>query len=146
MTVSDIMTKEVISIQKETQLAEAAGILAKFRIHGLPVVDEEKKVLGIITESDFFTKDSSNIYLPTFLDFIRNGDIDNPRSSDSQEIEKKSKIKDIMTEGCLTVRPETEIEKLIAIFKEKNFNSVPVTDEQGVLVGIVTVMDIIRLL
>jgi CBS domain-containing protein len=146
MLVSDIMTKDVISVHKDTQLTEAAGILAKFRIHGLPVVDNANKVVGIITESDFFTKDSSNIYLPTFLDFVRNGDVNSPRNLDSQEIEKKTKIKDIMTERCLTIQPGTTIEKLITIFKENNFNSVPVTNEQGILVGIVTIMDVIKLL
>lgn len=146
MKVSEIMTKEVISVKKDTPLKEAAGLLAKFRIHGFPVVDNSNKVVGIITESDFFTKDASNIYLPTFLDFIRNGNANIPRGVDSKEIEKKTKIEDIMTSECLTVKPDLEVEQLIQLFKENNYNSLPVVDDQDVLTGIVTIMDVIKLL
>ena len=62
MLIKDIMTQDVITVSKETPLKEAAGLLAKFRVHGLPVVDGNKKVVGIVTESDFFTKDASNIF------------------------------------------------------------------------------------
>ena len=54
MLIKDIMTQDVITVSKETPLKEAAGLLAKFRVHGLPVVDGNKKVVGIVTESDFF--------------------------------------------------------------------------------------------
>jgi CBS domain-containing protein len=146
MNVSDIMIREVITVNKETSLQEAAGILAKFRIHGFPVVEDDNKVIGIITESDFFTKDSSNIFLPTFLRFIRSEKMKNQREVDSKEIEKKTKVEDIMTKDCFTVQPETTVEELIQYCKEKNFNSFPVTNEQGILVGIVTIMDVIKLL
>ena len=62
MEVSEIMTLEVFTVGKDTPLKDAAGLLAKFRIHAMPVVDGQNKVVGIISESDFFTKDSSNIY------------------------------------------------------------------------------------
>jgi CBS domain-containing protein len=146
MNVSDIMMREVITVKKETPLQEAAGLLAKFRIHGFPVVDEENKVIGIVTESDFFTKDSSNIFLPTFLQFIKSENLKNPPEVDSREVEKKTKVEDIMTKDCFTVQPETTIEELIQYCKEKNFNSFPVTNGQRILVGIVTVMDVIKLL
>jgi len=146
MVVSDIMTKEVITVKKDTSLKEAAGLLAKFRIHGLPVVDDEKKVLGIITESDFFTKDSSNIYLPTFLDFIRGGQADVPAGMNSEEAEQKTKVEDIMSTDCYSAQPDLTVEELIQSFKDKSYNSLPVVDYQGKLVGIVTIMDVIKLL
>jgi CBS-domain-containing membrane protein len=140
------MTREVITVNKETSLQEAAGLLAKFRIHGFPVVEDDNKVIGIVTESDFFTKDSSNIFLPTFLRFIRSENMKNLREVGSKEIEKKTKVEDIMTKDCFTVQPETTVEELIQYCKEKNFNSFPVTNKQGMLVGIVTIMDVIKLL
>jgi len=146
MVISDIMTKEVIAVKKDTSLKEAAGLLAKFRIHGLPVVDYDNKVVGIITESDFFTKDSSNIYLPTFLDFIRGGQAEVPAGMNSKEAEQKTKVEDIMSSDCYTAQPDLTVEELIQSFKEKSFNSMPVVDHQGTLVGIVTIMDVIKLL
>ena len=106
MKVSDIMTGEVITVNKGTSLKDAAGILAKFRIHGMPVVDSNNKVVGILTESDFFTKDSSNIYLPTFLDFIKS----EPKPDEdgaNTDLEKITRVVDIMTEKCLTVKPSS---------------------------------------
>jgi CBS domain-containing protein len=140
------MTREVITVKKDTPLKEAAGLLAKLRIHGIPVIDDANKIVGIITESDFFTKDSSNIYLPTFLDFIKGEPVDAEKGIDRAVLEQKTKVADIMTEECLTVKPELYLEQLIGLFKENNFNSFPVVDDSGVLVGIITVMDVIKLL
>lgn len=146
MNIADIMTKEVITVSKETPLKEAAGLLAKFRIHGFPVVDSLNRVEGIVTESDFFTKDSSNIYLPTFLEFIREENKGAFEKTGSEEAENMTKVGDIMSTECVTVQPDTPIEKAIQLFKDKGFNSMPVTDKNGILVGIVTIMDIIKLL
>ena len=146
MNVADIMTRDVITVKKNAPLKEAAGFLAKFRIHGMPVTDDENKVVGIITESDFFTKDSSNIYLPTFLDFIKGDPAEMKKDIDTSELEKKTTVADIMSEGCLTVRPDMTLEELILLYKEKNFNSLPVVDSGDAIVGIVTVMDVIKLL
>jgi len=146
MKVSDIMTKNVITANEEMSLKEAAGLLAKFRVHGLPVVDEANKIVGIVSESDFFTKDSSNIFLPTFLAFVNDMKPDSSNEALSADMEKKTKIADIMTRECFTVQPDLPVEQLIQFFKEKNFNSMPVVDGQGALIGIVSIMDIIKLL
>ncbi|HLM84489.1 MAG TPA: CBS domain-containing protein [Candidatus Bathyarchaeia archaeon] len=139
------MTKEVITVTENTPLKEAAGILAKFRIHGLPVIDENNKLIGIVTEGDFFTKDASNIFLPTFLDFI------NDKSAGAKEapangLEKISTVGDIMTREFFSVTSEQTVEELIKQIKEKNFNSMPVVDSEGTIVGIVAIMDVIKLL
>lgn len=146
MNVSDIMTRDVITVNKETSLKEAAGLLAKFRIHGFPVVDESNRVVGIFTKSDFFNKDDSNIFLPSFLGFIRDENAKASQEVGSKEIDKKTKVEDIMTKKCITVQPEITVKKLIQLFKKNCFNSMPVTTNQGTLVGIVTVMDVIKLL
>jgi len=140
------MTKDVITVTMGTSLKEAAGLLAKFRIHGMPVVDGENKVVGIVTETDFFTKDSSNIFLPTFLNFIESNKAKPEVNDEINELRDKTQITDIMTYDCLTIQPDFTVKQLIQIFKEKNFNSLPVVDEQGVLIGIVSIMDVIKLL
>jgi CBS domain-containing protein len=146
MKVEDIMAKEVITVTEETTLKEAAGLLAKFRIHGLPVVDASNKLIGIVTEGDFFTKDASNIFLPTFLDFIKSNDSSAANFAQTEEIEKMSTVGDIMTKDCFFVSPDQSIDTLIAQIKEKSFNSMPVVDGAGTLVGIVSIMDVIKLL
>ncbi|HEX7586265.1 MAG TPA: CBS domain-containing protein [Patescibacteria group bacterium] len=146
MKVSDIMTKDAVVVKEETPLKEAAGILAKMHIHGMPVVEEGRKLIGIITESDFFMKDSSNIYLPTFLDFVSKGQVGEISSAETEKMKKITTVKDIMTYDCETVEPDLPVASLVYLFKEKNFNSFPVADAEKNLLGIVSIFDIIKLL
>ena len=145
MKVSDIMTREVITVKKETPLKEAAGILAKLRIHGMPVTDDNNKIEGIITESDFFMKDNSNIYLPTFFEFIKKGGAYASKGINTEQLDKISKVKDIMTGDCVTINSNASVEQLVHLFQEKKFNSLPVVNDEGLLMGIVTIMDVIKL-
>jgi CBS domain-containing protein len=145
MKVLEIMTRQVITVNKETSLKEAAGIIAKFRIHGVPVVDDNNKIEGIITESDFFMKDNSNIYLPKFFEFIKKGSAFESKEINAKKLGKISKVKDIMTNECATVKSDLSVEQLVHKFQETRFNSLPVVDGEGALIGIVTIMDVIRL-
>lgn len=147
MIIGDIMTKEVITAGTDESISEVASLLAKNKIHGVPIVDAEKHVVGIITETDFFTKDASNIHLPSFIDFIKGEKMDKLKSADSSI---KSLIQatagDIMSTPCTTLRTDVSVEELIKLFKKRTLTTIPVVDEQDVLVGIVTVSDVIKLL
>lgn len=148
MKISEIMTKDVISVNQETPISEIAEIISTKRIHAVPVVDKENKVLGIITETDFFTKDSANmVYMPSLIDFINKGKINYPEEEKEaiQEV-LSAKAKDIMSAKCELVSPDMNLEDFIKLIKEKSFNSYPVADESGVLMGIITVADAIKLL
>jgi CBS domain-containing protein len=148
MKISEIMTKDVISVSGEMPISEVAEIISREKIHAVPVVDDERKVIGIITETDFFTKDSANmVYMPSLIDFIKSGKME------YSEEEKKAitavlhaKAKDIMSSKCENVSPEMTVEDFIRLIKERSFNSYPVADENGFLLGIVTVADAIKLL
>ena len=54
--VKNIMTKRVISVLKNENITKVARLLNKFKIHGVPVVDKNNKLVGLITESDFFVR------------------------------------------------------------------------------------------
>ncbi len=146
MRVSDIMTKEVITVSKETPLKEAASLLAKFHIHAMPVINDSGKITGIITESDFFSKDASNIYLPTFLEFLSKNSKITKKPEEPSNIEKIRLVRDVMTAECITVQPDLSLKELVALIKHKGFKTLPVVDDQDTLVGIVSVIDIIKLL
>lgn len=148
MIVKDIMSKTVVSVQPEMKLSEVAEIIFKQKIHGVPVVNDGK-IVGIITETDFFTKDSENIFLPTYLEFIEKNNAKGSFSKQEQEkIDKLLDIraKDIMNEGCLTIFQDMELQQLVDFFRTSNYKTLPVTDEKEELVGIVTRSDMIGLL
>lgn len=142
------MTKDVIYVQEDAPILEVAEIVSQKKIHGVPVLNLENKVVGIITETDFFTKDSSNmVYMPSLIDFINQGKMqygDEDKEALGEIIHAKAK--DIMTPKCETVSPEMSVEDFIKLIKEKSFNSYPVVDDDGVLVGMITVADAIKLL
>ena len=71
MKIKKLMTKKVIFVNSNTSIGDAAELMEKHRIHGLPVVDD-KKLVGIITETDFFVRDSANFHIPSYIDFIKN--------------------------------------------------------------------------
>ncbi len=148
MKVNNIMTKDVLSVKEDMPISEIAKIISENKIHGVPVINEENKVVGIITETDFFTKDASNmVYMPSLIDFVKNGKME--YSKDEKEAINEvlnAKAKDIMSPKCETVSPDLKVEDFFKLIKERSFNSYPVTDESGFLVGIITVADAIKLL
>ncbi|HKI49404.1 MAG TPA: CBS domain-containing protein, partial [Desulfobacteria bacterium] len=66
LNAGDIMTTEVITVKKETPLKELAGILYKNHINGVPVLDDDGLLIGIICESDLIRKDKK-LHIPTVV-------------------------------------------------------------------------------
>ncbi|MDR3559186.1 MAG: CBS domain-containing protein [Candidatus Pacebacteria bacterium] len=148
MKIKEIMTADVLSVGEDMPVAEVAEIISKNKIHAVPVLDENKKVVGIITETDFFTKDSANmVYMPSLIDFMKKGKL-NYEDDDKEALEAvvNATAKDIMSIKCENISPDMELTDFIKLIKEKSFNSYPVVDNSGELVGIMTVADAIKLL
>lgn len=149
MQVKDIMIKNVIFVSLDTKVIKVAGLLMENRIHGLPVVDENQKVVGVITESDFFIKSVPNLYLPSYIEFLQNTQIkDDLPSERKEEIEKliSAEARDIMTSPSISVYPETDFNEVMKIFIEKHLYTLPVIDHENKLVGIVTQADVIQMI
>ena len=148
MQIKQIMIKDVIYVKADDKITEVERLITKHRIHGVPVVDK-KKVIGIITETDFFVKSLSDVYLPSYIDFLKKAKFAHKVPLTKKiEINKllKSKAGDIMTKNCFTVQGTTDVKDLIKIFKTKNFFTIPVTDKAGKITGIITQADIIKLI
>jgi len=142
------MIKEVITVKPQTKITEVSKKLMEHGFHAIPVVDEASRLKGIITESDFFIKDLPDIYLPSYISFLKRAEFANKISKTHQKETDKllqAEASDIMSEECITLRPESEVNELLKIFKEKRIHSVPITNGENQLLGIVTQADIIRL-
>ena len=130
----DIMTKEVISVETETPLKETADLMAESSISGVPVLTEESKVAGIISEKDFLSsmgaKDGR-----TFMGVV--AECLKGKGCVALSI-RAQKAKDIMSSPAITVGEETTVNEIINYFTEKNINRVPVVDGNGRLTGIVS--------
>ncbi len=148
-TVKDIMTKNVIFCTPYDSIRDAARLMFLNALTGLPVVDEESKVMGIITEVDI-VKLEEPVHIPKMLAILGSFVyLDNPINGD--EIEKQlevltaTKVNEVMTTDVVSVGPDDSVETLAEIFLHKKVNPVPVV-EAGKLVGIVSRADIVKLI
>ncbi len=144
--IKDIMTKSVVTVSPEMEIAHVAKLLLERRINGVPVVDKTGKLIGIICQSDLIAQ-QKRFPLPSVFTLL-DGFI--PLTS-SKHFEKEvqkitaATVADGMTSNPVTVGPETKIEELADLMVDKNFHTVPVVDK-GRLVGIVGKEDILRTL
>ncbi|MDR2550915.1 MAG: CBS domain-containing protein [Desulfobulbus sp.] len=140
----DIMTREVITVKESATVRDLAALLLTSNISGVPVVDDDGKVIGVVTESDLIFQ-NKKVHLPTafalldaFVFLERPGKME-------QELKKMagSKVGDICSRKLVSVTPETELDELATLMAEKNIHTLPVMNE-GQLVGVIGKSDIIR--
>lgn len=146
MLVKDLMSTQVITVSPDTKVSEAAQILHKNHFTGLPVVNEEGRVVGTISERDFITA-NSGLYLPTYINLLSNMDyVQGAKKTLPHVVEQivNSTAKDVMNQDTPFARPETTLEDLAAMFAEKRANPIPVTDANNKLVGIISRSDLIK--
>lgn len=146
MQIKYVMTREVIVVPEDASITSVANLLMKHKIHAVPVVDKEQKVLGIVTETDFFLKDSIALYLPAYVEILEREMRGKKRQLEEVPELKNlvnARAKDIMTRNCVTLSEVADVKDLLALVKIHHYKSFPVTDFRGVLIGIVTLIDVI---
>ena len=141
----DIMTTDVIVANKNDIIANVANLLIKEKIGGLPVVDEENKVVGIISETDIMKKES-HVDSPRMLNFIQ-GIIfldDMKKFEDEMRAIAAYKVEDLMSKDIITVNENDTFDYVANVMINKSINRVPVVDENNFLKGIICRYDIIK--
>lgn len=152
------MTTNVISFQPEDRIQKAIETFKVNKISGAPVVDDEGRVIGVLSEADIINLTSTislpDIELNPFNPFvfltIRNywkRVMELP-----EEIKQRyntllnGKVKDVMTREPVTVSPDTSISEASRIMSQKDFNRLPVVDKEGKLAGIIARQDILDII
>jgi CBS domain-containing membrane protein len=140
VTAKDMMVKDVISVTPETPLAEIAEIMGGRGISGVPVVDADNNVVGVISEKDFLSRmgaESPANFMSVVAGCLKaKGCIVLPI--------RAQKAKDIMTSPAIAVGERATHAEVAQLFHEQGINRVPVVDQEGRLVGIVSRADIVR--
>lgn len=142
----DIMTKNVVTVQKETTVAELANLLATHNIGGAPVVDSEGHLLGVVTESDLIDQ-TKKVHLPTVVTIFDSVIyLESPNKMEKEMLKMAgSTVGDIFTENPQTVEEGTSLEEIATIMSEKNIHTLPVMRDSE-LIGVIGKRDIIRTL
>lgn len=140
LPVAEIMTREVITVLPATPLAEAAARMAGHHITGLPVVQEDGTVVGILSEQDFFRSmgdGSQASCMALIADSLVTG------ACPALCIRGRT-AGDIMTAPVVTVSETALLPGVGKLMREKGINRVPVTDNQNRLLGILTRSDLMH--
>ncbi len=136
----DVMTKNVAFVTGKTSLKEAADTMAHNGISGVPVVEDNTKVIGILSEKDFLSHMGAQDTI-TFMGVVA----ECLKGSECVAVPiRELKAEDIMTSPAITVDQDTTIMEVANTFKEKKINRVPVTDKDGNLSGIISRADILQ--
>ena len=145
--VRDVMTKKVISVSSDTSIFEAAKIISEHNFDGLPVIDENNHLIGIVTEYDLMTRTSTVDV--SFMEKILNDVYGKKNDQASNEVDAKEisalKVSDIMNKEPLTLRDDSKFEDVIAVFvAHHRVNPIPIVNSDNQVVGIISRFDILR--
>lgn len=144
LKVKDIMTKDVVTVTKETTVMELAGIFAKKHISSLPVVDQDGVLIGIVTETDLVEQDR-NLHIPTVIsifDWVIYLESDKKFEKELKKMTGRT-VGDIYSADVVTVSPDSSIADVADLLSSKKINALPVV-EGNKLAGIVSRIDLIR--
>ncbi len=128
MYVKDNMIPDPITIRPEQSVSEAIDLMSENRLHRLPVVNEDNRLVGLVTEGIIASNTPNNAStLSVFeLNYLLN----------------KLTVDDIMEKNVITIGKEALLEEAATILRKNDIGCLPVIDENGILEGIITHNDI----
>ncbi len=150
MKVKDVMTPSPLTVPVDATVSEAAAILRKNRIGGLPVTEGDK-IVGIVTETDILSlldtgEISEDLWLPSPLEVVEvpiREFINWERTRSALSDIGNSPISTVMSDNVISIDEDADIEEAAAIMLREGIARLPVV-KGGRLVGIVTRLDIVR--
>ncbi|MCH8130097.1 MAG: CBS domain-containing protein [Acidobacteria bacterium] len=124
MNVVDLMTTEVIAVSRDTGLREAARLMFRNRVSGLPITQQDGTLIGIITEADFLRLE-----------------VERQEGARDQVVT----VGEVMSIGVVTIRPEMEIYEAAKIMAVQEVKRLPVVDDDNRLLGVISRADIVSI-
>jgi CBS domain-containing protein len=144
-TVADVMTPDPVSVTPNTVLKDAIQLLADKHIGGLPVIDEAGALVGILSESDLMWQ-ATGVDTPAYIMLLDSVIyLKNPNQY-NQELHKAlgQLVKDVMTAKVITITPDKSLREAAHLMHDKRIRRLPVVNEGGQVVGMLTRGDIVR--
>ncbi len=140
----DIMTTEVLTVSPETSISELSKILENRKIGGLPVVDKDGRLKGVITQSDLVER-ARDLELPPAVNIMDFHFYLQIPSHLMHKVEKMlgTTVGDCMSPNPVTVAPDTPVSRIAALMDKQKVHTIPVL-EGGKIVGVIGKMDLVR--
>ncbi|WP_392675286.1 CBS domain-containing protein [Streptomyces sp. LN785] len=137
--VGELMTDEVVSVVPATSFKEVAKLLAQYNISGLPVLDEEDQVVGVVSESDLVNRQAARHLVPS--------DGPDPGTGTGTAVSSRAEFMaaEVMSTPAVTVHADESAADAARLMMRSGVERLPVVDDEDRLVGIVTRRDLLRL-
>jgi CBS domain-containing protein len=135
MQAKDIMTSPVVSVAPDATVLQAVQIMLQRRISGLPVIDKDGRLIGIVTEGDLLRRVETGTQRrrPRWLEFL----LGPGRLADEYTRTHGRKVNDVMTTDPLSVAEDAALEEIVKLMEKRQIKRVPVLRGDQVI-GIVT--------
>jgi CBS domain-containing protein len=137
-TVKDVMTTRVVSVKRDAPFRAMAAALRQYRVSAFPVLDDDGKVIGVVSEADMLVKEALNSEpqgMPGMIaSLLRHREHEKARGTTAA---------DLMTSPAVIVTPDDTIERAARLMYNRKVKRLPVVDANGHLVGIVGRSDLL---
>jgi CBS domain-containing protein len=142
----DIMTTPAITVHPELSVKELVAVFREHRVGGVPVVNADDELIGIVTEGDLMALDS-DVPMPHYFELFDSIIYLGSQKKFKEQLQKAvaATVADLMTPAPLTVKPDDPARAAATLMSRHGFDRVPVEDD-GKVVGVVSRHDIIKLL
>jgi CBS domain-containing protein len=148
-TVADIMLKDVVAAHPEDDVQSLLRLMREHELPGVPVVDHSNRVIGIVTDDDLVIRDDSgDLHLPHHID-LWGGVIFLESTKHYEERLRRAfaaTVEDMMTRHPVTVGPDDSAGHAARLISKHHHNRLPVVDDDGKLLGVVTRVDVLEAL
>jgi CBS domain-containing protein len=143
MKIKEIMKREVVSVKPEDNVIEVLNLLLKMQISGLPVIDAEGKLKGMLTEKEVLAR-----VLPSYVEKVGRFIYDeNPKAVRQKMLSLRTmKVKDIMRREVVTVDEDTALCEVASTMLTQKARRIPILNKAKEVVGIVSRGDVVRAL
>lgn len=141
MNAAEIMTKEVVTVRPDTSVSEIAGLLLDNKISALPVIDDARHVLGIVSEGDLLGRPPSGSPRAWWLRLFNEAAVCLEEIATARHVVAR----DVMTQSVVAVLDHTPVDVLATLMRRRKLKRLPVLRD-GKLVGIVSRTDLLEAL
>ncbi len=143
-TAAEIMDADVPTVSPDADARAAIELLARTEMGAIPVIDAERKVVGIVSESDLVLSDEeADLHLPHYLNIMGGVVFVGSMKGFEKRLNKAfaTKVSELMTADPVVARSDDNADVVARTIAEKHHNHLPVVDSEGRLAGLVTRAD-----
>ena len=147
-TVREYMDDEPATVRPDTSAEDVARLLGTHELHGVPVVNEAGRCVGIVTENDLVMADEEgDLHIPHYIERFGGLVFLEPVRGFERRLRKAmaATARDLMTPDPTTIGPDADVHEAARLISKSGHNRLPVS-EHGRLVGVITRADVLRAL